>query len=45
VVDLELTWQHQLSEFRPKETKAVCLNQVDLPLWVPMAASMIASLM
>ena len=25
-VDLELTWQHPLSEFRPKQTRAVCVN-------------------
>ena len=27
MVDLELTWQHLLSEFRPKQTKDVCVNQ------------------
>jgi len=25
-VDQKLTWQHLLSEFRPKQTKAVCVN-------------------
>ena len=41
MVDLELTWQYLLSEFRPKQTKAVCVNQVDLSLWASMAVSMI----
>ena len=27
MVDLELTWQHLRSEFRPKQTKDVCVNQ------------------
>jgi len=26
VVDLELTWQYPMSEFRSKQTKAVCVN-------------------
>ena len=45
VVDLELTWQHLLSEFRPKQTKAVCVNQFHLSLWACMAARMITSFM
>ena len=40
-IDLELTWQYPLSELHPKQTKAVCVNQVDLSLWVSMAACMI----
>ena len=43
VVDLELTWQYSLSVFRPKQTKGVCINQVDLSLWASMAVSMIMS--
>ena len=42
-VDLELTWQHLLSEFRPKQTKAASVNRVDLSLWASMAARMITS--
>ena len=42
--DLELTWQyiHALSEFRPKQTKVVC---VDLSLMGLNAGSMIMSFM
>ena len=40
-VDLELTWQYPLSEFRPKQTKAVCVNRVDLSPWASMAVSII----
>ena len=36
-VDLELTWQYPLSEFRPKQTKAVCVNLFHLSLWASMA--------
>ena len=49
-VNLKLTWQHLLSEFRSKQTKAVrvnqvhlSLNQVHVSLWASMAASMITS--
>ena len=42
-VDLECTWQYLLTEFRPKQTKAVCVNRVDLSLWASMAVSMIMS--
>ena len=42
-VDLECTWQYPLSEFRPKQTKAACVNRVDLSLWASMAVSMITS--
>ena len=37
MVDLEFTWQYQLSEFRPKQMKAVYENQVHLSLWDSMA--------
>ena len=37
VVNLELTWQYLLSEFRPEQTKAACVNQVDLSPWTSMA--------
>ena len=40
-VDLELTWQYLLSEFRPKQTRAVCVNRFHLSLWASMAAHMI----
>ena len=42
-VDLELTWQHLLSEFHPKQTRAVCVNRFHLSLWASMAARMITS--
>ena len=42
-VDLELTWQHPLSEFRPKQTRAVCVNRFHLSLWACMGACMITS--
>ena len=32
-VDLELTWLHLLSEFHPKQAKAVCVNRFHLSLW------------
>ena len=41
--ELYLTWQHQLSEFCPKQTRAVCVNRFHLSLWTPMAAHMITS--
>ena len=31
-VDLELTWLYPLSELRSKQMRAVCVNQVDIPL-------------
>ena len=43
-VDLDRTWQYPLSEFRPKQTKAVWVNRVDLSLWAAMAVGMITSL-
>ena len=35
-VNLKLT-KYLLSEFYPKETKSVCVNQVHLSLWVSIA--------
>ena len=40
-VNLELTWQYPLSKFRPKQTKAVCVNQVEFSLWASLAVCMI----
>ena len=31
--DLELTWQYPLSEFRPKQTKAACVNPYTMGLY------------
>ena len=42
-VDLELIWQHLLSESHPKQTRAVRVNQFHLSLWASMAARMIMS--
>ena len=42
-IDLELTWQYPLSEFRPKQTKAVCVNRVYPSLWASMALCTITS--
>ena len=33
VVDLELTWQYLLSEFRPKQTKAVLISPFTMGLY------------
>ena len=43
VVNVELTWQHLLSEFHPKQTRAVRVNRFHLSLWASMAARMITS--
>ena len=45
VVNLELTWQYQLSDFCSKETKAVCVNRFHLSLSASMAVCMIMSFM
>ena len=31
-VDLELTWLYPLSELRSEQMRALCVNQVDIPL-------------
>ena len=43
--DLELTWQHPLSELRSEQTRTACVNQFHLLPWASMAARMITSLM
>ena len=45
MVDLELTWQYSLSEFRQKQTKAVCVNLVHLSLWASLAARILHHLL
>ena len=44
-VGLELNLRYSLSEFGPKQTKAVCVNQVHLALWASMPVRMITSSM
>ena len=41
VVKPKLTWQYPPSEFHPKQTKAVCVNQIHLSLWASMTVSAI----
>ena len=43
VVDLELTWQYPLNEFRSEQPRHHCVNRFHLSLWVSMAACMITS--
>ena len=43
MVNLKLTYHYRLSEFHPKQVKAVGIDRVDLSLWAAMAVSMIMS--